>query len=114
MANEAETRRWNDDRWTAAWPQRERLTDAVSPELLRAVAARAGQRVCDIGCGGGGLTLALARAVGDGGEAVGIDLSAPLLNLARSRAAEAGVTNARFVRRTCRRTPSMRIPSTLP
>ena len=37
--------------------------------------------------------------MGDGGEAVGIDLSAPLLDLARGRAAEAGVTNARFVRK---------------
>ena len=97
MANEAETKRWNDDRWTAAWPQRERLTDAVSPELLRAVDARAGQRACDIGCGGGGLTLTLARTVAAAGEAVGIDLSAPLLDLARRRAAEAGVANARFV-----------------
>jgi SAM-dependent methyltransferase len=97
VANEAESKRWNDDRWTAAWPQREKLTDAVSPQLLKAVDARAGQRVCDIGCGGGGLTLALARIVGPGGEAVGIDLSAPLLELARRRASEAGVANARFV-----------------
>ncbi len=99
MANEAESKRWNDDRWTAAWPRREKLTDAVSPQLLQAVDAGAGQRVCDIGCGGGGLTLALARIVGPGGEAVGIDLSAPLLELARSRASEAGVANARFVQR---------------
>jgi SAM-dependent methyltransferase len=97
VANEAESKRWNDDRWTAAWPQRERLTDAVSPELLRAVDAQAGQRVCDVGCGGGRLTLELGRIVGPDGEAVGIDLSRPLLELARRRANEAGVANARFV-----------------
>ena len=45
--------RWNDDRWVASWPDRERLTEALSPYLLAAAAARPGQRVCDIGCGGG-------------------------------------------------------------
>ncbi len=99
MANEAETRRWNDDRWAAAWPRRERLTEAVSPYLLKAADARPGQRVCDIGCGGGALTLALAGAVGPGGRAVGIDVSAPLLELARGRAKESGVVNVDFVER---------------
>jgi SAM-dependent methyltransferase len=97
VANEAETKRWNDDRWTAAWPQREKLTDAVSTFLLEAADARAGRRVCDIGCGGGALTLALSRIVGAGGEVVGLDISAPLLELARRRADDAGATNARFV-----------------
>ncbi len=90
MANEAETRRWNDGRWAAAWPRRERLTETVSPFLLRHVAARPGQRVCDVGCGGGALTITLAGAVSPGGEALGVDLSAPLLDLAQQRAAEAG------------------------
>jgi SAM-dependent methyltransferase len=98
VANEAETRRWNDDRWAAAWPRRERLTETVSPYLLEATRARPGQRVCDIGCGGGTLTIAVARAVHPGGRAVGIDLSAPLLQLARERAGESGVDNVDFVR----------------
>ena len=97
MANEAESKRWNDDGWAAAWPRRERLTEAVSPYVLQAAGARPGQRVCDIGCGGGPLTLALADAVGPEGAAVGIDISAPLLDLARSRARQAQVANARFV-----------------
>jgi SAM-dependent methyltransferase len=96
VANEAETRRWNDERWVAAWPKRERLTGAVTPYLMRAIDVRAGQRVCDIGCGGGGLTLEVARAASPGGEAVGVDLSAALLELAGARAEEAGV-DARFV-----------------
>ncbi len=97
MANEAETKRWNDERWVAAWPKRERLTEAVTPYLVQAIDPRPGQRVCDIGSGGGGLTIALARAVAPGGEAVGVDLSAWLVELARHRAAEAGVAAARFV-----------------
>jgi SAM-dependent methyltransferase len=97
VANEAELRRWNDERWTAAWPQRERLTDAVTPYLLDAAGVQSGQQVCDIGCGGGGLTITLAGLVAPDGEAVGFDLSASLLELARRRAADAGVANVRFV-----------------
>jgi SAM-dependent methyltransferase len=97
VANEGERKRWNDEHWTAAWPRRERLTNEVSPFLLDAVGARPGQRVSDIGCGGGNLTLALAKLVEPGGEAIGIDISAPLLELARNRAVEAGVANAQFV-----------------
>jgi SAM-dependent methyltransferase len=97
VANEAETRRWNDEGWAASWPRRERLTEAVSPCLLDAVRARPGQRMCDIGCGGGRLTITLARLVGPEGHAVGIDLSVPLIELARDRAQSAGVANVDFV-----------------
>jgi SAM-dependent methyltransferase len=97
VANETESRRWNDRRWTDAWPSRERLTDAVSPFLVAAADPRPGQRVSDIGCGGGALTITLARAVGPSGEVVGYDISAPLLALAARRSAEAGVGNVRFV-----------------
>jgi SAM-dependent methyltransferase len=99
MANEAEIRRWNDERWTSQWPQREKLTGAVSPHLGRALGPRAGQRVLDIGCGGGGLAIAVAHAVGDDGLVVGVDVSVALLDLARGRASEAGVSNLTFSER---------------
>jgi SAM-dependent methyltransferase len=95
--NESEWRRWNDDRWTAAWPERERLTNTVTPHLLRAMALQPGERVLDIGCGGGGLTIAAAEAVGLNGAVVGADLSSSLLDLATQRAAAAGASNASFV-----------------
>ena len=63
MANERETRRWNDERWVAAWPERERLTEALTPYLLASAVVEPGQVVCDIGCGGGSQTIALARRV---------------------------------------------------
>jgi len=98
VANEAETRRWNDEGWAGSWPRRERLTEAVSPYLLEAAGPQLGQRVCDIGCGGGRLTITLAGLVGPKGDVVGIDLSVPLVELARDRAASADVANVRFVR----------------
>lgn len=97
VANEAERKRWNDERWAAAWPSRERLTESVSPYLLAAADPLTGQRVCDIGCGGGSLSITIAQAVAPEGELVGYDISAPLLELARQRADEAGVSNAHFV-----------------
>ena len=41
MANERESKRWNDDWWVAAWPKRERLTEALTPYVLGAVDAAA-------------------------------------------------------------------------
>lgn len=53
-----------------------------------------GDRVLDAGCGTGADVLALAPQVLPGGEAVGTDLSASAIELARSRAA--GASGIRF------------------
>lgn len=95
--NEAERRRWNDDRWTSAWPKRELLTAHLTPYLLAALDWRPGERVLDVGSGGGRSTIAAAQLVGPSGSAVGADISEPLVRLARGRAEEAGVRNVTFV-----------------
>jgi ubiquinone/menaquinone biosynthesis C-methylase UbiE len=94
--NEAERRRWNDERWAAVWPKRERLTDAVTAFVLDAVALRAGESVLDVGCGGGKMSLAAARVVGAEGVVVGADISMPLCRLAVRRAVDAGAENVTF------------------
>ncbi|WP_373372128.1 class I SAM-dependent methyltransferase [Nannocystis bainbridge] len=67
-------------------------------ERLRAAAGvRPGDRVLDIGCGGGQSTRDAARAAAPG-SAVGIDVSAELLELARRRTADEGVQNATYER----------------
>jgi SAM-dependent methyltransferase len=91
--NELERRRWNDERWAAVWPKREALTDAVTAFVLDAAAPLAGERVLDVGCGGGKLTLAAAQAVGAQGAVVGADLSESISALARRRAQEASAGN---------------------
>lgn len=49
--------------------------------------ARPGDRVLDIGCGGGYLARLLAAAVAPGGQVTGLDTSAPAIGFARKRAA---------------------------
>src|SRR5580658_450832 len=95
--NEKERRRWNDARWVAEWPKRERLTTAITPYLMNAVHLQPGERVLDVGCGAGGTSLASANAVGPDGSVVGVDISEDLLALARVRTGEQGVDSVSYV-----------------
>jgi SAM-dependent methyltransferase len=94
--NVAERRRWNDEYWTAVWPKREQLTSAVTDILLGRLGLIESERVLDIGSGGGATTIAAGRLVGDRGSVVGADISVPLVDLARQRAAEQRAANVSF------------------
>jgi arsenite methyltransferase len=63
---------------------------ATRVTAFRAVNPRLGERALDIGCGPGYLLRDLAAAVGNYGEAVGIDISEPMLDIARRRCADLG------------------------
>ena len=55
-----------------------------------------GDRALDVCCGTGDLALALAPRVGAQGRVVGCDFSEPMLELARGKAAERGVSQISF------------------
>ena len=59
---------------------------------------RAGERVLDLGSGGGIDVLLSARRVGPTGFAYGLDMTDPMLELAERNRQEAGVENARFLK----------------
>jgi SAM-dependent methyltransferase len=59
--------------------------------LVEQVARAGARRVLDVGCGSGATTLAIARHLGATGACIGIDISDPLVELARQRAARDGV-----------------------
>jgi SAM-dependent methyltransferase len=59
---------------------------------------RAGERVLDLGSGGGIDVLLSARRVGPTGRAIGLDMTDEMLALAQRNAAEAGVANVEFLR----------------
>jgi arsenite methyltransferase len=57
-----------------------------------------GERVLDLGSGGGIDVLLSARRVGVSGRAFGLDMTDEMLTLARRNAAEAGATNVEFLK----------------
>lgn len=94
--NPTERRRWNDEGWVKVWPKRERFTDSVTPGLLDVVALAPGERVLDVGCGGGKTTIEAGRRVGATGSVVGADISGALVELARQRTLAAGAANVTY------------------
>jgi SAM-dependent methyltransferase len=66
---------------------------------------RAGERVLDLGSGGGIDVLLSARRVGETGYAYGVDMTDEMLALARANAEKAGVTNVEFVKGTIEDVP---------
>jgi SAM-dependent methyltransferase len=63
--------------------------------LLAEIGLSPSARCLDVGCGGGDVSLELARLVPDG-HVVGVDLDEAKLAIARGEAAEAGVANVEF------------------
>jgi ubiquinone/menaquinone biosynthesis C-methylase UbiE len=78
---------------------REIVTTGLGAHGETALAAhppQPGDAVLDIGCGFGDTTLRLAELVGEGGSALGVDVSEPFVEEARKDAAEAGLENVSF------------------
>lgn len=80
---------WNGDAGRA-WLETQELLDhifqPIEDLLVRAVSTDSGRRVLDVGCGTGGTTLAASRRLGAKGRCVGIDISEPMIAMARARA----------------------------
>jgi SAM-dependent methyltransferase len=83
--------------WVAEQPLLDRLYAELEAVLVDAVPAGFEGRVLDVGCGTGSTTLAIARRLGPGGRCIGIDISQPMVALARSRA-EQQRARAEFIR----------------
>jgi arsenite methyltransferase len=64
-----------------------------------------GERVLDLGSGGGIDVLLSARRVGERGFAYGVDMTDEMLELARANQAKAGLTNVEFLKGTIEDVP---------
>lgn len=99
-ANDEMVALWNGEA-TASWathPDRyDTMLAPLGERVLDACGLRAGQRVLDVGCGCGALTIAAAQAMGSDAHVTGADIARPLLDVARRRAAAAQLTNVEFV-----------------
>lgn len=88
-ANQEQHAAWNGDsghRWVADADRRDRVLQPVADALLAAAQLQRGETVLDLGCGCGSTTLAAADAVAPG-AVIGVDISGPMLGVARERAA---------------------------
>lgn len=82
------------ERWLANLDRFEAMIAPIGEALLARAAYAPGERVLDLGCGGGATTRTIAKAVAPGGEAVGLDI-APMLVAEAERRAQ-GLTGLRF------------------
>jgi SAM-dependent methyltransferase len=71
------------------------LEDFLAP-IVAAAELAPGERVLDVGSGGGDLSIAAAQVVGPTGSVVGVDLSADEIAVAVERAATVGLENVDF------------------
>jgi SAM-dependent methyltransferase len=74
--------------WVDAQAALDRLFAPLEALLVEAAATASAHTVLDVGCGTGSTTLAIARALGPHGRTIGVDISEPMIALARTRAAQ--------------------------
>ncbi len=84
---------WNEDggnKWAENIDTVESIIESLSAILIEAIAAQNNEVVLDVGCGGGITTMQLAEQVGSGGSVLGVDVSEPIISVARKRAIDIG------------------------
>src|SRR5687767_9978445 len=99
MPNVEEREYWDGtggEHWATEADRYDFINRRFAERIGEALAPRPGERVLDVGCGNGALSLTIAPLVQPGGSVCGLDLSGPMLAVARRRAEEAVLDNAAF------------------
>jgi SAM-dependent methyltransferase len=86
---------WEGAAWAENAPRYDAVMGGFNQPLLALAAIGENDNVLDIGCGTGQITLLAARRA-TRAQAVGVDISEPMLTRARADAAEQGIVNVRF------------------
>lgn len=73
-----------------------RLYDHYTEDALRLAGLRPGMRVLDIGSGPGDVSFVAAKLVGPTGTVLGVDAAPAMVELARARAHEKGLSTVQF------------------
>jgi SAM-dependent methyltransferase len=100
LANADQAEYWNSEsgrRWIAHQEALDQRFVPLTEMLMARAGVRSGACVVDVGCGTGATTLQLARAVGAYGSVLAVDISDPLLAVARRRLMQGGHATVRFV-----------------
>ena len=88
---------WNEeggDKWVENIDFAESFMTPMSDRLIERIAAKKGEKILDVGCGGGITTLKLAALAGEGGGVLGVDVSRQIIDVAIKRAEDS--TNIEF------------------
>ncbi|MGH9080278.1 MAG: class I SAM-dependent methyltransferase [Acidimicrobiales bacterium] len=96
-ANEAQIEHWNSTearQWVDQQLEYDRQLEPYGRALLHAAGIGARSNVLDVGCGCGSTTILAARGAK---ETVGVDISTPMIDRARTNARREGVTDVEFL-----------------
>ena len=85
-----------------------RVMHSSSSALFDRLGLHNGLSCLDLGCGGGDVTMELARRVAPLGRVFGVDIDTTKLDIARKEAAQLGVTNVSFEEAEISRLPDTR------
>jgi SAM-dependent methyltransferase len=88
---------WNEeggDKWVENIDFAESFMTPMSDRLIERIAAKKGEKILDVGCGGGITTLKLAALAGEDGGVLGVDVSRQIIDVAIKRAEDS--TNIEF------------------
>ncbi len=91
MKNEDQIKFWNGEmgeKWVQRADDLDAMLEPFRDAVLNTAAPKSGESLLDIGCGAGALTMAAANFVGPTKGAKGVDISEPLVALAKRRAQE--------------------------
>lgn len=100
MANEKQKNYWTNlakKKWLGIADEMDVRFAAIDDALMQASCLRAGENVLDIGCGTGATSLQAARHVGAHGRVRGVDVSPPMLEVARNLALKSGLQTLDFI-----------------
>ena len=98
IVNTQQAEAWNgyEGQYWADHPEHwDAVAGGLNEPLLAAAAVGSSDRVLDVACGNG-QTTRLAAGIASRGQALGVDLSGPMVRRARAIAAAEGVGNVRF------------------
>jgi SAM-dependent methyltransferase len=82
--------------WERAREERERVAAPVTDWLVRELAPKLGDVVLELAAGQGDVGFAVAALLGESGRLIASDFSAAMLEIARRRGEELGLTNVEF------------------
>lgn len=97
MSNVEQFEYWNGEagkRWAQEDSTMARLLRPVCAALLDHAGVEGCRNALDIGCGGGSQSIMLAEKLGPGARVMGVDISEPMLQVARGKIAEPGADRA--------------------